>query len=268
MANCSKITRPPPDLQTFYYARGEGVFAERWPHRHRVADFPALQGTESDKAVLPRQIKGYTGYPCADGVRYARGRDAPTAFLDRGPRIDVIAEDETALLAALNLAVLKFDGKVSVSGSPAFRERMYALAKAHGLSEVLSDSDLVIRRVAEANDLPQKGTRRGRRPSLANCRCGAAEKRPAKYGPQPKCRSRGAGHRTSQQQSERVPSDPVAAGKRIGEQPARRASEKPGGLFDLANTVEKPQYKARSKGKTEELSFPLDGHGKGHGEGR
>jgi hypothetical protein len=278
LAKSSNIKRPPPDLQSFYYARREGVLAERWPHRHSVADFPSLHGTERTQAALPREIGGYTGYPCADGVRYARGPNASTAFLDRGPRIDVIADDDAALLAALDLDVLKFDGKVSVSGSPAFRERMYVLAKAHGRGEVLSDPDFVIRRAAEAGDFSKRQVIAvvDRSAKMANAVPPTGAPRDTDPDPVAARIARDIGNRPSasgehvrpsQRERGTVASDPVAAGKRGREQPARGASAKPGGLFDLASTVEKLQNKARSKGKTER-SFPLDGHGKGSGEGR
>lgn len=136
------LTRPPPNLESWYYARREGVFARRWRHRFDVEDLPHFSGVAQGKSGLPTEIDGYHGYPCSDGTRYARGPDEPTAFLDRGPNIAVVIQDDEALLAALRLAALKFDGKVSVNGDKQFRKRTFEIAQRHGLGHVLADADL------------------------------------------------------------------------------------------------------------------------------
>jgi hypothetical protein len=140
--------RPPPDLESWYYARREGVFAERWRRRQRVAAFPALTGLARAGVDLPERIDGYRAFPCSDGTRYARGPNEPTAFVDRGDRIEVVAKEDVALLAALRLAMIRFDGKVSVRGDADFRERVFVIAEAHGLGQVLADADFVARREA------------------------------------------------------------------------------------------------------------------------
>lgn len=136
------LTRPPPNLESWYYTRREGVFARRWRHRFDVEDLPHFSGVAQGKSGLPTEIDGYHGYPCSDGTRYARGPDEPTAFLDRGPNIAVVIQDDEALLAALRLAALKFDGKVSVNGDKQFRKRTFEIAQRHGLGHVLADADL------------------------------------------------------------------------------------------------------------------------------
>ncbi len=137
--------RPPPDLESWYYHCREGAFAARWRHRRRAALLPALVGIGRAGVDLPGEVDGYRGFPCSDGTRYACGPDEPTAFIDRGDRIEVAATDDKALLAALRLAAIKFDGKVAVRGSAAFRERAFALAQANGLGPIFTDADLAAR---------------------------------------------------------------------------------------------------------------------------
>jgi len=151
------LTRPPPNLESFYYVRREGVFAKRWRHRFDVEDLPHFSGVAQGKSGLPTEIDGYHGYPCSDGTRYARGPDEPTAFLDRGPNIAVVIQDDEAMLAALRLAALKFDGKVSVNCDKQFRGRTFEIAQRHGLGHVLADADLA----AEWRALQSKATSQG-----------------------------------------------------------------------------------------------------------
>ncbi len=141
----SRPMRPPPDLESWYYARREGAFAVRWRHRLQVTELPALNGIARSRTDLPGEIDGYHGYPCSDGVRYARGPEEPTAFLDRGTKIGIVIQDDEAMLAALRLAALKFDGKVSVNGDEQFRERTFRIAQRSGLGHVLTDTDLAAR---------------------------------------------------------------------------------------------------------------------------
>jgi hypothetical protein len=111
-------------------------------------------GSGKRPADLP-SIDGFHAYPCSDGVRYARKVDRPTAFIDRGEAIDVIARDEAAMLAAFRLAVKKSDGRVMVTGDPEFRERTYAMAVRYGLADALADPDLAQRWRALQPSLPQ-----------------------------------------------------------------------------------------------------------------
>lgn len=148
--------RPAPNLESWYYEQGEGAFAEAWRHRHSARAFPSFGvGSGKRPADLP-SIDGFQAYPCSDGVRYARKADGPTAFLDRGEAIDVIARDETAMLAALRLAVRKSARRVIVAGDPEFRERTFAMAVKYGLADALADADLAQRWRALQASLPQQ----------------------------------------------------------------------------------------------------------------
>jgi hypothetical protein len=141
--------RPAPDLESFYYDHDERVFAERWRHRRKAGAFPALTGLLSQDAPAPDLIDGYRAHRCVEGVRYALP-DGPTAFIDSGDRIDVVLTDDVTVLAALRLAVNKFDGRITVSGSAAFQERVYAVALANGLSDAVDDPAFVARQEAAA----------------------------------------------------------------------------------------------------------------------
>lgn len=147
--------RPAPNLESWHYEQGDGAFAEAWRHRHSARASPSFGvGNGKRPADLP-SIDGFHAYPCSDGVRYARKVDGPTAFLDRGEAIDVIARDEAAMLAAFRLAVRRSDGRVIVAGDPEFRERTYAMAVRHGLADALADPDLAQRWRALQPSLPQ-----------------------------------------------------------------------------------------------------------------
>lgn len=141
----ARLMPPPPDLESWYYARREVTFVSRWRNRLRVTELPHFSGGAIRTTHLPSEIDGYHGYPCSDGVRYARGLEDPTAFVDRGTRIGVVIQDDQAMLAALRLAALKFDGKVSVYGDEQFRERTFQLAQRNGLGHILTDPHLAAR---------------------------------------------------------------------------------------------------------------------------
>jgi len=141
----ARLMPPPPDLESWYYARREVTSVSRWRNRLRVTELPHFSGGAIRTTHLPSEIDGYHGYPCSDGVRYARGPEDPTAFVDRGTRICVVIQDDKAMLAALRLAALKFDGKVAVNGDEQFRERTFQLAQRNGLGHVLTNPDLAAR---------------------------------------------------------------------------------------------------------------------------
>jgi hypothetical protein len=154
--------RPAPNLESWYYEQGEGAFAEAWRHRHSARAFPSFGvGSGKRPADLP-SIDGFHAYPCSDGVRYVRKAYGPTAFLDRGEAIDVIARDEVAMLAAFRLAVRKSGGRVIVAGDPEFRERTFAMAVRYGLADALADPDLAQRWRALQPSLPQPDHALGR----------------------------------------------------------------------------------------------------------
>ncbi|SDE64826.1 hypothetical protein SAMN05216557_10126 [Sphingomonas carotinifaciens] len=155
LARQKVLKRPAPNLESWYYEQGEGAFAEAWRHRHSARAFSSFGvGSGKRPADLP-SIDGFRAYPCSDGVRYARKADGPTAFLDRGEAIDVIARNEAAMLAAFRLAVRKSDGRVIVAGDPEFRERTFAMAVRYGLADALADPDLAQRWRARQPSLPQ-----------------------------------------------------------------------------------------------------------------
>ena len=142
------ISRPPPNLESWYYAHGEGTFVRRWRNRHNPEALPALVGIESIDGAIPEEIDGYRGYACADGVRYARGPEAPMAFIDRGRQIDVVSDQDEALLAALRLAAAKFDGRITIRGSAEFCERAFVIAEANGLAQTVTNPDYAERKAA------------------------------------------------------------------------------------------------------------------------
>ncbi|WP_174279097.1 relaxase/mobilization nuclease domain-containing protein [Sphingomonas bacterium] len=132
--------QPPPNLESWYYWRNEGLFAERWRNRGRLTPFPALVGTPRADVEPASSIDSYYGYRCAEGMRYARGPRAPTEFIDRGARVEVVLSSDETLMAALKLAAHKFGGKTTFQGSPEMRLRVFALAEASGLADLLTGS--------------------------------------------------------------------------------------------------------------------------------
>lgn len=132
---------PPPNLESFYYHINEGELARHWRHRRTEGALPSLSGP-SRSGVLTQNVDDYRPFSCADGIRYAHAFDAPTAFIDRGDRIDVVAgADDEAILAALRLAAIRFDGRMTVRGSDDFRERVFVVVQRNGLASFLADRD-------------------------------------------------------------------------------------------------------------------------------
>ena len=136
---------PPPNLESFYYRMNEGELARRWRHCRDAGVLPSLSGPRrSDVKTQP--VDTYQPFSCADGIRYAQALDAPTAFVDRGDRIDVVAgADDEAILAALRLGAIRFDGGMTVRGSDEFRERVFVVAQRNGLASFLADRDFRLR---------------------------------------------------------------------------------------------------------------------------
>ena len=144
-----EVRRPPPSYEAFLFSKDEGDLAARYCKRKARDPVASFTGVNSSRIeYLP--IGDFK--PCYHGreVRYARTSDSPAVFIDRGDRVDVIANEETeAIVAALRLAAMKFDGKVSVKGAAAFRERVFEAAQRRGLGVFLVDDDFVRRRHAE-----------------------------------------------------------------------------------------------------------------------
>ena len=68
-----------------------------------------------------------------------------TAFVDRGPRIDMVAKDEAALEAALRLASEKYGGQVLLTGSVEFQGRAARMATRLGIRVTNSDLQGIVR---------------------------------------------------------------------------------------------------------------------------
>lgn len=151
--SANTVTRPPPDLESCYRIWGEEELLRRWRNRASRSRGARLNLEDSQLANPPDEIDGFRGYRCMDGVRYARARDAPTAFLDRGTQVEIISSEDAALLGALRLAALK-SGKVTVSGTAAARDRIFELASANGLADALIDPDFIARRRKIVPGLP------------------------------------------------------------------------------------------------------------------
>lgn len=155
-----KPPAPAPNLESFLYGKNESEMATRWRHRQSAPPLPSIAGQRWTSVREPGEVDGFKPFPCSDGIRYARDERSATAFIDRGPRVEVIArDDDAALLAALRLAVVKFDGRISLRGSPEFREQAFTLAQRHGLGAFLVDKDLVERRRALERPIASAATR-------------------------------------------------------------------------------------------------------------
>lgn len=165
------IKPPPKDIESFLLETGDRYFADVWAGRQREPIGAIVGGPQLDW-VQPEAIDGYQAHRMADGVRYALP-DGPTAFVDRGRKVEVVpGGDDAALVAALRLSATKF-GQFKIEGSAAFRERATRLAIAHGLADHvvgldkpalprpsrLLDQALRAREVAPAGDHGQRRPR-------------------------------------------------------------------------------------------------------------
>lgn len=126
----------PTDLETWLKDEKEVWFAERWRHR---LDPPPPAGTfvgQLRSACPQQEIDGYHPHPIPGGTRYARPGQG-TAFVDWGERVEVVPKmGDEATLAALRLAVTKFE-RVKVEGTEAFQTAVHRLAIEHGLVDRL-----------------------------------------------------------------------------------------------------------------------------------
>lgn len=131
------LQRPPADLETYLHEQGEHHSAETWRQGDRdVLGETVFEAVHSPCTPFIPEIDGYVGRKCAEGVRYARKGEG-TAFVDKGSEISVLPGSDEALLAALRLAVRRFDGHVRVKGNDAIQDRIWRLAIEHGLTESL-----------------------------------------------------------------------------------------------------------------------------------
>lgn len=156
MAGSLVPRRPAPDLESWYYSKNEGVFADRWRNRNIAAPLPSFDAIGLYDELKGHVVGDFQPYRCSDGYRYARGPDEPTAFIDSGARILVVELSDEALLAALRLAALRFDGRVAVTGHDEFVQRTYLLAEQNGLGQFITNSDFVARREASESERQQE----------------------------------------------------------------------------------------------------------------
>ena len=78
-------------------------------------------------------------------ITYRRTTTGATAFIDRGPRIDVLSKEDAALEAALRIASEKYGGRVLLTGSAEFQERAARMATRLGIRVVNSDLVGIVR---------------------------------------------------------------------------------------------------------------------------
>lgn len=89
----------------------------------------------------------------------AISRRLAAIYKPRAPDIVVVpGRDDEALLAALRLAAVKFEGHISVKGSSSFRERVYKVAVTHGMTSILADTDMVLREQSRTRALERLKT--------------------------------------------------------------------------------------------------------------
>ncbi|HEU4959093.1 MAG TPA: relaxase/mobilization nuclease domain-containing protein [Sphingomonas sp.] len=135
----AKPKKPARDLESFYYEENEEWSARQWRFRKAGINEEALWGKVRNHAPAVRSVDGYVAHQCLDGMRYARPGEG-TAFIDRGDRIEVTSRSDEAALAALRLAVDKFDA-VKVRGSEEFKQRIFALAIEHGYAHAIKNPE-------------------------------------------------------------------------------------------------------------------------------
>ena len=78
-------------------------------------------------------------------ITYRRAATGATAFVDRGPRIDMVARDDPSLEAALRIAAQKYGGQVLLTGSAEFQERAARMATRLGIRVVNPDLAGIVR---------------------------------------------------------------------------------------------------------------------------
>ena len=83
-------------------------------------------------------------------ITYRRTATGATAFIDRGPRIDVLSREDRDLEAALRIAAQKYGGQVLLTGSAEFQERAARMATRLGIRVVNSDLAGIVRAEREA----------------------------------------------------------------------------------------------------------------------
>ena len=69
-------------------------------------------------------------------ITYRRVATGATAFIDRGPRVDMLSKEDATLEAALRIASEKYGGQVLLTGSAEFQERAARMATRLGIRVV------------------------------------------------------------------------------------------------------------------------------------
>lgn len=136
--------QPAADLETWLHDEGEAWAAEQWRKRNlRLDDLCSFAGAGEQQPTIAWPLHGFRAYECREGIRYARDGEG-TAFIDRGDRVTVLPEkNDEALLAALELAIHKFDGKVRITGDRETRRRIEEVALRKGLAHHLINPEFV-----------------------------------------------------------------------------------------------------------------------------
>ena len=78
-------------------------------------------------------------------ITYRRTATGAVAFVDRGPRIDMLSSEDAVLEAALRIAAQKYGGQVLLTGSSEFQERAARMATRLGIRVTNSDLQGVVR---------------------------------------------------------------------------------------------------------------------------
>jgi len=136
--------QPAADLETWLHDEGEAWAAEQWRKRNlRLDDFCSFEGAGERHSAIAWPLHGFRAHECREGIRYARDGEG-TAFIDRGNRVTVLSQkDDEALLAALKLAIHKFDGRVRIIGDRETRRRIEEVALRKGLAHHLINPEFV-----------------------------------------------------------------------------------------------------------------------------
>ena len=78
-------------------------------------------------------------------ITYRRTATGAVAFVDRGPRIDMLSSEDAVLEAALRIAAQKYGGQVLLTGSSEFQVRAARMATRLGIRVTNSDLQGVVR---------------------------------------------------------------------------------------------------------------------------
>jgi hypothetical protein len=148
-------------FEQFLVEQGEPQLAEQW--RYRDTEMPGTAILEDgDEIPRKRDIRDFTAQVRQSAhtrlaeIHYSSRSDpSHVSFTDRGRRIEVWqAQDETAVLAALQLAAQKW-GTVTITGPDEFKQLCAQLAEQHGFK--ISNPELqreIVRGPSESHPVP------------------------------------------------------------------------------------------------------------------